>query len=150
MKFYTIFLFIVLMMWSSVGFTQSSDYETLMNELCQISNDYSGVLNTRQTWQVSYEGCEMTDKYYFDKELTLVVKTNLANIDTVKVEARFTNSIALYPKDDNSEYIEAIRYENNKAEKIVDGVYYNLMLVPEMREKAQEMMQDAIEKCRKP
>jgi len=82
-----------------------------MDEIIQMSNDYSGVLNPRQTWEVSYEGCQVTDQY------------------------------------DNVEYIEAIRYENGRAEKIVDGVYYNLMVMPDMREKAREMMQQAITFC---
>jgi len=130
-------------------FAQSNGYEQLMDEITQISNDYSGVLNSRQTWEVSYEGCQVTDQYFFDDELTLIVKIDLANMETVKVEERFSNSIALYPKDDNAEYIEAIRYENGRAEKIVDGVYYNLMVMSDMREKAKEMMEQAVLICQK-
>jgi len=130
-------------------FAQNAEYERLMDEIIQISNDYSGVLNTRQTWEVSYEGCKVTDQYFFDDELTLIVKIDLANMETVKVEERFSNSIALYPKEDNAEYIEAMRYENGKAEKITDGVYYNLMVMPDMREKVQEMMMQAIDFCQK-
>ena len=132
---------------AQITFAQSNDYEQLMNEITQISNDYSGILNSRQTWEVSYEGCEVTDQYFFDDELILILKINLANIETVKVEERFSNSIALYPKENNADYIEAIRYENGQAEKITDGVYYNLMVMPDMREKVQEMMQQAILSC---
>jgi len=131
------------------AFSQSSDYEKLMSEITQMSNDYSGVLNTRQTWAVSYEKCELTDQYYFDNELTLVVKIDLQNMDTVKVEERFMNSIALYPKDENADYLDVIRYENGRAKKIVDGVYYNLMVVPDLREKARRKMQQVIEFCKK-
>lgn len=130
-------------------FSQSIDYEDIMSEVTQMSNDYSGVLNTRQTWQVSYEECKLTDQYYFDNELTLVIKIDLANMDTVKVEERFTNSIALYPKDENADYLDVIRYENGRAKKIVDGVYYNLMVVPDLREKARRKMEQAIEFCKK-
>ena len=130
-------------------FAQNAEYERLMGEIIQISNDYSGVLNTRQTWEVSYEDCTVTDQYFFDDELTLIVKIDLTNMETVKVEERFSNSIALYPKEDNAEYIEAMRYENGKAEKITDGVYYNLMVMPDMREKVQEMMNQAIDFCQK-
>ena len=128
-------------------FAQNTEYERLMDEITQISNDYSGVLNQRQTWEVSYEGCEVTDQYFFDDELTLVVKIDLANMDTVKVEERFSNSIALYPKDDNADYLEVMRYENGRAEKITDGVYYNLMVMPDMREKVRKMMMQAIIFC---
>lgn len=131
------------------AFSQSSDYEKLMSEITQMSNDYSGVLNSRQTWEVSYDKCELTDRYYFDNELTLVVKIDLANMDTVKVEERFMNSIALYPKDENADYLDVIRYENGRAEKIIDGVYYNLMVVPDLREKARRKMQQAIKFCKK-
>jgi len=143
-----LFIFFSLFSLESV-FSQSIDYEKVMNEITQMSNDYSGVLNTRQTWQVSYEGCELTDRYYFDNELTLVVNIDLANMDMVKVEERFINSIALYPKDENVDYLDVIRYENGRAEKIVDGVYYNLMVVPDLREKARRKMQQAIELCTK-
>lgn len=139
---------LLLMISSTFAFTQSADDEVLMNELCQLSNDYSGVLNSRQTWRVSYEACHITDEYYFDDELTLVVKINLANMDTVRVEERFTNSIAVYPEDNNPEYIDATRYENGTSKKITDGIYYNLMLTPDLKEKARTMMQQAIEKCR--
>jgi len=142
-----LFLFFCPIITAQISFAQSNDYEQIMNEITQISNDYSGVLNTRQTWQVSYEGCTVTDQYFFDDELTLTVKIDLKNMDTAKVEERFTNSIAIYPKDKNAEYIEAMRYENGRAEKITDGVYYNLMLMPDMREKASEMMQQAIIFC---
>ncbi len=139
------FLFFIIM--AQFTFAQSNDYEQLMNEITQISNDYSGVLNPRQTWEVSYEGCAVTDQYFFDNELTLSVKIDLANMETVKVEERFSNSIALYPKEDNADYIKATRYENGRAEKIVDGVYYNLMVMPDMREKVQEMIEQAIDFC---
>ena len=130
-------------------FAQNAEYERLMDEIIQISNDYSGILNTRQTWEVSYEDCKVTDQYFFDDELTLIVKIDLANMETVKVEERFSNSIALYPKEDNADYIEATRYENGRAEKTVDGVYYNLMVMPDMREKVREMMNQAIDFCQK-
>jgi len=131
------------------AFSQSVDYEEIMSEITQMSNDYSGVLNSRQTWEVSYEKCKLTDRYYFDDELTLVVKIDLANMDTVKVEERFINSIALYPKDENADYLDVIRYENGRAEKIIDGVYYNLMVVSDLREEARYKMQQAIELCKK-
>jgi len=139
------FLFSIII--AQFTFAQSNDYEQLMSEITQLSNDYSGVLNPRQTWEVSYEGCEVTDQYFFDNELTLIVKIDLANMDTVKVEKRFSNSIALYPKENNADYIEATRYENGRAEKITDGVYYNLSVMPDMREKAKEMMQQAVDFC---
>lgn len=142
-----LFSFLFFLIIAQFIFAQSNDYEQLMNEITQISNDYSGVLNTRQTWEVSYEGCEVTDQYFFDDELTLTVKIDLKNMETVKMEGRFTNSIALYPKDKNVEYIEATRYENGKAEKITDGVYYNLMVMPDMREKVRAMMMQAIVFC---
>lgn len=144
----TTIITLLLMTTSSSTFAQPGNVETLMDELCQLSNDYSGVLNPRQTWRVSYEGCQIRDEYYFDDELTLVVKINLANMDTVRVEERFVNSIAVYPKDDNARYIDAIRYEKGVAQKITDGVYYNLMLVPDLKGKARAMMQQAIEKCK--
>jgi len=131
------------------AFSQSADYEELMDEITQMSNDYSGVLNSRQTWEVSYEGCELTDRYFFDDELTLMVKINLADMDTVRVEERFDNSIALYPKDENTDYLDVTRYENGRIEKIVDGIYYNLMLVPDLRREARHKMQQAIELCKK-
>ncbi len=139
------FLFFIII--TQLSFAQNNDYEQLMNEITQISNDYSGVLNPRQTWKVSYESCEVSDQYFFDNELTLIVKIDLANMETVKVEERFSNSIALYPKEDNADYIEATRYENGRAEKITDGVYYNLMVMPDMREKVREMMEQAIDFC---
>jgi len=139
------FLFFIII--TQISFAQSNDYERLMDEIVQMSNDYSGLLNPRQTWEVSYEACQVTDQYFFDNELTLSVKIDLTNMEMVKVEERFSNSIALYPKDDNVEYIEATRYENGKAKKITDGVYYNLMVMPNMREKAQEMMQQVVLIC---
>ncbi len=142
-----LFSFLFSVITAQIAFTQSNDYERLMNEITQISNDYSGVLNSRQTWEVSYEGCEVTDQYFFDDELTLVVKIDLADMETAKVEERFSNSIALYPKEDNADYIEAMRYENGRAEKIIDGVYYNLMVMSDMREKVREMMEQAIDFC---
>ncbi len=144
----TIVISLLLMMTLTFVFAQSTDNEVLMNELCQLSNDYSGVLNPRQTWRMSYENCHITDQYYFDDELTLVVKINLASMDTVRVEKRFMNSIAVYPKGNNPEYIDATRYENGTSKKITDGVYYNLMIVPDLKEKARAMMQQAIEKCK--
>jgi len=139
------FLFSIII--TQLSHAQSNDYEQLMDEITQLPNDYSGILNSRQTWEVSYEGCQVTDQYFFDDELTLIVKIDLANMETVKVEERFSNSIVLYPKEDNADYIEATRYENGRAEKITDGVYYNLMVMPDMREKVQEMMEQAIDFC---
>jgi len=144
-----LFLFFCSIITAQISFAQSNDYELIMGEIIQISNDYSGVLNTRQTWEVSYEGCTVTDQYFFDDELTLIVKIDLKNMETVKVEERFSNSIALYPKEDNADYIEATRYENGRVEKTVDGVYYNLMVMPDMREKVREMMMQAIDFCQK-
>mgnify|MGYP000023110759 FL=1 len=142
-----LFLFFCSIITAQISFAQSNDYELIMGEIIQISNDYSGVLNTRQTWEVSYEGCTVTDQYFFDDELTLIVKIDLKNMDAVKVEERFANSISIYPKDKSADYIEATRYENGQAEKITDGVYYNLMLMPDMREKVREMMEQAILIC---
>lgn len=149
MKYNLVAFVFLFLFYTSNASSQSIDYEELMSEITQMSNDYSGVLNSRQTWEVSYDKCELTDRYYFDNELTLVVKIDLANMDTVKVEERFMNSIALYPKDKNADYLDVIRYENGRAEKIIDGVYYNLMVVPDLREKARRKMQQAIKFCKK-
>ncbi len=126
---------------------QTSETSKILDELTQLSNDYSGIYNSRQTWNVSYEGCKITDHYYFNDELTLTVELDLADMNYARIEKRFYNSIAVYPKDKNPEYLHVTRYEDGKASRIVDGIYYSLMVPADNKEKAHKLMNEAIESC---
>ena len=128
---------------------QTTEYQNLMDKICQYSNDYSGVYNSRQTWTVSYEGCTLTDRYYFDDELTVKIELDLANMEKADVEKRFYHAIVVYPTDQNPEYLDVTRYEDGKAEKITDGIYYNLMVPADDKWEMKKMMEQAIEMCKK-
>lgn len=127
---------------------QTAEYRSLMDKICQHSNDYSGVYNSRQTWTVSYEGCILTDRYYFNDELTVKIELDLANMEKADVEKRFYHAIVVYPTNRNPEYLDVTRYEDGNAEKITDGIYYNLMIPADDKWEIKKMMNRAIEMCR--
>ncbi len=115
-------------------------YEELMDWLILQSNDYSGVLNPRQTWILSYDGYEVKEEYFWDGEPEITIIFDIRNIEKAKIEQRFTNSIALYPKEGKTEYFDIKRLEDGEI-KDIEGEYYNWMVEPNMKEMVLERME---------
>ena len=120
------------------------NYEEAMDWLIKQSNEYSGVLNPRQTWILSYDGYLVKEEYFWDGEPTLTAEFDIRNISKAKVEERFTNSIALYPKDGKSEHFKVIRTEEGEREE-VESEYFNWMVFPEMKKETLERMNTVLE-----
>ncbi len=149
--FYTdmkwMFLLLTISLTAGTIKAQTTEYQNLMDKICQHSNDYSGMYNSRQTWTVSYEACTLTDRYYFDGELTVKIELDLANMEKAGVEKRFYHAIVVYPTNRNPEYLNVTRYEDGEAKKITDGIYYNLMVPADDKWNVKKMMEQAIGMC---
>jgi len=119
-------------------------YTNAMDWLTENSNAYSGILNEKQTWVVSYDGFEVTDEYYWNNELRVRVQYDIRNIDKATNETRFQNSVALYPKPGNTTDISVTRFDDGVPQSI-EGDYYNLMIDPAIKTKAHQKMLEVLE-----
>ena len=124
------------------------DYNSLMDWLVMQSNDYSGVLNPRQTWILSYEGYQVKEEYFWDGEPEITIEFDIRNIAKAQIEKRFENSIALYPKDGNNEHLKVERIEDGEV-KTIESEYYNWMVQPELKAEVLERMERLLEIVRK-
>lgn len=122
----------------------SSEYLELIEWLTKQSNDYSGILNDRQTWIVSHDGYQIKEEYYWDNQLTVVIEFDIRNIEKANSELRFYHSIVLYPKDGDPGHFQVTRYDDGLPSK-VEAEYYNLMIDPTIKKEVYKKMLKAIE-----
>lgn len=115
-----------------------------MDWLTENSNAYSGILNDRQTWVVSYNDYQITDEYYWDNELRVRIQFDIRDINQAKNEIRFYHSVALYPEPGNTTDIQVTRFEDGVPEQI-EGDYYNLMMDPAIKKEAHKKMLEVLE-----
>ena len=120
------------------------EYQAAMDWLIKQSNDYSGVLNPRQTWSISYEGYQVKEEYFWDGETTIITEFDIRNISKAKIEERFTNSVALYPKEGKTEFFKVQRFEEGESQEI-ESEYYNWMVFPKMKGEALERLETVLE-----
>lgn len=118
-------------------------YTILMDWLTENSNAYSGILNDRQTWVVSYDGFQITDEYYWDNQLKVRVQFDIRDIAKASNEIRFYHSVALYPKTGNTDDINVIRFEEGVPEQL-DGDYYNLMIDPAIKKETHKKVLEVL------
>lgn len=115
-----------------------------MDWLTENSNAYSGILNDRQTWLVTYDGFQVTDEYYWDNQLKVRIQFDIRDIQQAKNEIRFYHSVALYPQSGNTTDIQVIRFEDGVPEEI-EGDYYNMMIDPTIKKEAHKKMLEVLE-----
>jgi len=119
-------------------------YIELIDWLTENSNAYSGLLNERQTWVVSYDGYMITDEYYWDNRLKVRVQFDIRDIAKATNEIRFYHSVALYPESGNTTDIQVTRFEEGVPNQL-EGDYYNLMIDPAIKKEAHKKMVKALE-----
>lgn len=125
----------------------SKEYLELMEWITLQSNSYSGILNERQTWIVSYDEFQIKEEYYWDNQLTVVIEFDIRNIEKVRSELRFFHSISLYPKDGDPNHFQVTRYDDGIGNQ-VEAEYYNLLIDPTIKKEVYQKMQQALELCK--
>ncbi len=124
-------------------------YTVLMDWLTENSNAYSGILNDRQTWVVSYDGYQITDEYYWDNQLKVRIQFDIRDISKATNEVRFYHSVALYPDPGNLEDISVTRFDDGVPEQL-EGDYYNLMIDPSIKKEAHKKVLEVLEIAKPP
>lgn len=123
--------------------TPSKEYLETMEWLVLQSNNYSGVLNERQTWVVSFNDYIIKEEYYWDGELTVVIEFDIRKIDKAQNELRFFNSICLYPSQEDESPFDVTRIEEGMPNKI-EAEYYNLMIDPTQKKEVLEKVRTVL------
>ncbi len=125
----------------------AKEYLNLMEWLTLQSNSYSGILNERQTWIVSYDEFQIKEEYYWDNQLTVVIEFDIRNIEKVRSELRFFHSISLYPKEGDATHFKVTRYDEGIGTE-VEAEYYNLLIDPTIKKEVYQKMQKALDLCK--